>query len=451
VGDSSKRAKILAVDDAPDTLELLERNLKSRNYRVFTAQDAEKAIQVLESEPVDLVITDLKMPRVSGLDLVRHVRDNFPDTEVMMITGYASIEGAVEAMKTGAEEYLAKPFTDEELFSAVGRALEKLNVRRASYRRRSIQAPYGIIGESDAMKKVFVAIEKAAKVSATVLISGESGTGKELVSRAIHYSSKRASSPFVPVNCGGIPEELLESELFGHVKGAFTGAVESRAGFFQTADGGTIFLDEISETSISMQVKLLRVLQDKEVYMVGARQPRTVDVRIIAATNRDLLALVKKDAFREDLFYRLNVITLSIPPLRDRGQDVLILARHFAEQYAREAGKPVPGFSDRALEILRRYNWPGNVRELQNVIQRLMVMTEGNEIDAPDLPSLMHFSALRERGFDRSLVEMEAEYIRSVLESVDGNKTRAAEILGIDRKTLREKLKRVKTDPDATP
>jgi DNA-binding NtrC family response regulator len=439
-----KRQRILVVDDAPDTLEVLQRNLSGQGYQVYTAEDAERAIRLLEQKPIDLVITDLKMPRVSGLELVRHVRDNFPDTEVMMITGYASIEGAVEAVKTGAEEYLAKPFTDEELFTAVGRALDKLSVRRVGHKEslRTEFSSYGLIGESKAMQRVYIAIEKASGIAATVLISGESGTGKELVARAIHYTSNRASAPFVPVNCGGIPEELLESELFGHVKGSFTGAIESRAGFFQTADGGTIFLDEISETSLSMQVKLLRVLQDKEIYMVGARQPRTVDIRIISATNRDLLSLVKKDAFREDLFYRLNVITIHIPPLRDRADDILLLANHFAQEFSKEMGKAVPQFSDRALELLKGYDWPGNVRELQNIIQRLVVMSEGPLIDSADLPSLMRFSVPRGTGLDRTLADVEAEYIRNVLESVNGNKTRAAQILGIDRKTLREKLKR---------
>jgi DNA-binding NtrC family response regulator len=444
LSDREKQQRILVVDDAPDTLEVLQRNLSGKGYRVFTAKDANEAIRILEANPIDLVITDLKMPKISGLELIRHIRDNFPDSEVMMITGYASIEGAVEAVKTGADEYLAKPFTDEELFSAVQRSLDKLNVRRAGHRKslRTEASSYGLIGESDEMQKVYVAIEKASAISATVLISGESGTGKELVARAIHYSSDRASAPFVPVNCGGIPEELLESELFGHVKGSFTGATESRAGFFQTADGGTIFLDEISETSLSMQVKLLRVLQDKEIYMVGARQPRTVDIRIIAATNRDLLALVKKDAFREDLFYRLNVITIHIPPLRERADDILLLTNHFVHEYSKEMGTAVPQFSDRALMLLKGYDWPGNVRELQNVIQRLVVMTEGSLVDAADLPSLMRFSAPRGTGLDRTLVDVEVEYIRNVLESVDGNKTRAAQILGIDRKTLREKLKR---------
>lgn len=291
------------------------------------------------------------------------------------------------------------------------------------------------------MRKIFTFTEKAASTTATVLIMGESGTGKELVGRAIHYSSLRASAPFVPVNCGGIPEELLESELFGYVKGAFTGATESRAGFFQTADGGTIFLDEVSETSPAMQVKLLRVLQDKEVCMVGARRTRNVDVRIVAASNKDLFGLVQKGTFREDLFYRLNVLSITIPPLRERGDDILLLINHFAATFAKEMGRLPPRFSDESFQVLKSYDWPGNVRELENVIQRLVIMTEGDTIEVPDLPSVMRFSALRGMRPNRTLAEVEAEYIRMVLASVGGNKTRAAEILGIDRKTLREKLK----------
>jgi DNA-binding NtrC family response regulator len=368
----------------------------------------------------------------------------------MMITGYPTIEGAVKAVKTGAEEYLAKPFTDEELFSAVRRALDKLHFRRATEARllRTKPVSYGLIGESEAMQKVFSAIAKAASTSATVLISGESGTGKELLARAIHYSSPRAAAPFVPVNCGAIPGELLESELFGHIKGAFTGATETRAGFFLTADGGTIFLDEISETSVSMQVKLLRVLQDKEVCMVGSARSRKVDVRILASTNKDLPGLVKKGLFREDLFFRINVITIEIPTLRERGDDIFLLTQYFAAKFAEELGKPLPRFSDKALKVLMNYHWPGNVRELENVIQRLVIMTEGDLIEVPDLPSLMHFSALRKTGLRRTLAEVESEYIRNVLASVHGNKTRAAEILGIDRKTLREKLKVHDTEPN---
>jgi len=440
----SSNERILVVDDALNTLEVLKRNLEFHNYVVFTATGVVEAIRILEDTPIDLVITDLKMPGSSGLDLIRHVHENYKETKIMMITGYASVTSAVQAVKLGAEEYLAKPFTDEELFSVVGRILEKLHRQRAGKRDVStpIKAPQDIIGESVAIQKVYKTIVKAAETPATVLIYGESGTGKELVARAIHYNSNRASAPFVPVNCGGIPESLLESELFGYVKGAFTGATESRAGFFQTADGGSIFLDEISETSLAMQVKLLRVLQDKEVCMVGASRTRKVDVRIIAATNKDLLKLIEKNLFREELYFRLNVIVIDIPPLRERGDDILLLAHHFASKYTKELGKPIPQFSDNALQVLREYHWPGNVRELENVIQRLVVMAEENVIEVPDMPSLMRFKALRGSGLNRTLAEVEAEHIRNVLNSVKGNKTRAAEILLIDRKTLRMKLKR---------
>jgi two-component system response regulator HydG len=438
-----ERERILVVDDAPDALELVERNLVAHGYKVFTANAVPEAIRVLDNTSVDLVITDLKMPKVSGLDLVQHVRQNLKDTGIMMITGYPTIQGAVTAVKSGAQEYLTKPFTDDELLTAVRRVLDLLQARRNA----QVAPPEppssmaGLVGESKVMHDVFQTIGKAASTPATVLITGESGTGKELAARAIHYNSHRASAPFVPVNCGSIPENLLESELFGHVKGAFTGASESRAGFFQTADGGTIFLDEISDTSLAMQAKLLRVLQDGEIYMVGSSRPREVDVRVLAATNKDLRTLIKNRVFREDLFFRLHVITISMPPLREREDDVLLIASHFAAKFAEELGRLAPRFSDEALQVLRNYHWPGNVRELENLIQRLVVMTEADVIEVPDLPSMMRFSLGREAGLDRTLAEVEAEHIRNVLASVGGNKTRAAEILGIDRKTLREKLK----------
>jgi DNA-binding NtrC family response regulator len=439
----AERARILVVDDAPDAVELAQRHLTANGYQVFTAPGAMEAIRLLDSTPIDLVITDLKMPKVSGLDLVQHVTENLRDTEVMMITGYPTIGGAVEAVKSGSQEYLTKPFTEGELLSAVRRALDVLRTRRhaqgtAPPRPTTVG---GQIGESRAMQQVFQAIAKAASVRATVLISGESGTGKELAARAIHYSSERASSPFVPVNCGSIPESLLESELFGHMKGAFTGATEPRAGFFQTADGGSIFLDEISDTSLAMQAKLLRVLQDGEACMVGSARPRKVDVRVLAATNKDLQTLVKNGVFREDLFFRLNVITLIMPPLREREDDVLLLSSHFTRKFSEELGRPVPQLTDEALQVLRNYHWPGNVRELENLVQRLTIMTEGDVIEIPDLPSPMRFSVAREPGLHRTLAEVEAEHIRNVLASVGGNKTRAAEVLAIDRKTLREKLK----------
>ncbi|NLV39871.1 MAG: sigma-54-dependent Fis family transcriptional regulator [Candidatus Hydrogenedentes bacterium] len=449
----SRKECILAVDDSEPTLEVVQRNLAAEGYRVLTAGSVAMAAKLLEAKKIDLVITDLKMPKVSGMDLVRHVRENFRDTEVIMITGYPSIEGAVKAIKSGAEEYLAKPFTGAELLSAVRCALGKLDARK----RGGASAPqtpmttHGLLGESEAIRKVVQDIAKASATSATVLITGESGTGKELVARAIHYAGKRSSAPFVPVNCGGIPDGLLESELFGHVKGAFTGATESRAGFFHAADGGTIFLDEVSETSASMQVKLLRVLENREVCMVGSSRPRKVDTRVLAATNKDLAGLVKKGTFRKDLFFRLHVITIVLPPLRDRGDDVLLLAAHFAKRYAAELDRPQPRFSERAVAMLRNHDWPGNVRELENVIQRLVVMTDGSVIDAPDLPPLMRFSALRGAGLDRTLMEVETEYVGDVLASVGGNKTRAAAILGIDRKTLRDKLRGLSGTQEQSP
>ncbi|MCP4713336.1 MAG: sigma-54-dependent Fis family transcriptional regulator, partial [Planctomycetes bacterium] len=438
---SLEQERILVVDDSSSTLEVLERNLRGAGYQVYSAGGVVEAIEVLENTLIDLVITDIKMPKIGGMDLVRHVRENYKDTEVMVITGYASIEGAVDAVKCGAEEYLPKPFTDEELSAAVKRAFSKLKARRWDHHLElggGMSGPSGLLGQSVPMHEVYRFIEKAASASATVLVTGESGTGKELVARAIHYGSERASAPFIPVNCGGIPESLLESELFGHVKGAFTGAVESRAGFFHAADGGTLFLDEIGEMSLSMQVKLLRVLQDKQVCMVGSERFREVNVRIIAATNKVLSEQVAKQVFREDLYYRLNVISISLPPLSERGDDILLLAQHFADKYAREMNRRAVRFSEEARQVLRGYNWPGNVRELENVIQRMLVMTDGEVIEAPDLPSLMRFSALRGKGYDRTLSEVEAEYISQVMDHVGGNKSQAARVLGIDRKTLHE-------------
>lgn len=439
--------RILVVDDSVSTLKVLERNLVTQGYVVFTAQDVANAVELLENTTVDLVVTDLRMPRIGGLDLIRHVRSNLPDTGVIMITGFASIGSAVSAMREGAEDYLPKPFTDEELIATVQGALEKVHARRAARvpTPEMDQPPQGLIGNSSAMRQVFDLIFRAAAADATVLISGESGTGKELVARAIHYGGARASGPFVPVNCAGIPDGLVESELFGHVKGAFTSATSNRAGLFVAADEGTIFLDEIGELAPSAQAKLLRVLQEQEVQMVGADRSRKINVRVIAATNKDLGAMVERGAFREDLFYRLYVVTIDLPSLRERDGDVLLLAHYFLARFAGQAGRPVPILTDRAIESLRAYSWPGNVRELQNLIQRLIVMTDGDTIDATALPLAMRFTVPRERGLQRTLDDVEREHINAVLATVGGNKTRAAEILGIDRKTLREKLKNYKS------
>jgi DNA-binding NtrC family response regulator len=444
---SAAPAVILVVDDSPDALELMRRHLNPAGHTVLAAASAEDASRLLEETAFDLVITDMKMPRVTGMDLIRHIRTHYKGVAVLMVTGYPSIGGAVEAVRLGAEDYLAKPFTKQELLSAVDDALTKQRRKQTA----PATAPAGIIGESEPMQAVFRAIDKAAAVNATVLITGESGTGKELVARAVHYKGARASHPFVPVNCGGIPESLLESELFGHVKGAFTGAVETRAGFFQTGHKGTIFLDEVGDTSPAMQVKLLRVLQEREICMVGSARPQKVDVRIIAGTHKNLRAMIGSGRFREDLYYRLNVINIELPPLRDRGEDGLRLVRYFSARYADEMGRPLPQYTDRALGELARYPWPGNVRELENVIQRLMAMADSDLIDAPDLPPGMRSECLPHSvGLDRTLAQVEADHIRHVLERVGGNKSRAADLLGIDRKTLREKLKRIRPEGEGT-
>src|SRR5688572_6160396 len=439
----NKKAQILVVDDSPETIELIKRNLESEGYLIYSANNVQSAVKLLGSLQVELVITDLRMPGENGLELVRHITENHKGIGVLVITGFPSIQGAVESIKIGAEEYLVKPFTGEELFKSVERVLSRVSKHRKDDSKPLAQN-FGIIGESEGMQQVFKTIIKAKSTSATVLIKGESGTGKELVARALHYGGLSSTAPFVPVNCGGIPDSLLESELFGYVKGAFTGANETRAGFFQTADGGTIFLDEISNTSLSMQAKLLRVLQDKEFYMVGSKKSQRVNVKVVAATNVDLMQLVEKGSFREDLFYRLNVIYIELPPLRTRGNDIELLIEFFITKYSQELNRTAIRVTTKAMKTLKEYGWPGNVRELQNLIHRLIILTDENIIDVTDLPDSFRYSALREKGLDRSLAEVEQEYILSVVNIQNNNLSRAASVLGIDRKTLREKLKAYK-------
>lgn len=434
---------VLVVDDSPESVELIKRNLQSKGYQIYTANNLQSAIKLLASVNIDLLITDLKMPGENGIELVRHASENYSGIGILVVTGFPSIQGAVESIKIGAEEYLVKSFTDEELFDAVQRVLSKSGGRT---KLNSLpNQNFGIIGDSDNMKKVFSTIQKAKATTATVLIYGESGTGKELVARALHYGGAGSTAPFVPVNCGGIPDTLLESELFGYVRGAFTGATETRAGFFQTAEGGTIFLDEISNTSLMMQAKLLRVLQEKEFYMVGSKKTLKVNVRVVAATNVDLMQLVKKGLFREDLYYRLNIITIDLPPLRERGEDVLQLIHFFLAKYVKELGKTSMKFSAKAIQTLREYAWPGNVRELQNLVHRLVIMSEGTTIDIPDLPESFRFSGRRSKGLDRKLEDVEREYIQDALAANQNNISQTALVLGIDRKTLRDKLKKYKS------
>lgn len=431
---------ILVVDDASDTVELISRNLEMHHFPVLTASSVKEAMALLKETEISLVITDYHMPFIGGLDLIRHVRENYPKTEVMMVTGYASVEGAVEAVKAGAEEYLSKPFTEEELLDAVNRTLEKLRLRISEKggKEEDLCEGYGIIGRSEAILNIINSINKAAGTDAAVLISGEDGTGKELIARAIHYKSSRASAPFVPVSFPGIPEEMLENELFGFVRGR-----ETRKGFFQTADGGTLFLDEISESTIPMQVKLLRALQNKEIKMAGDNKQYKVDIRVIAATNKDMLNLIKKGLFREDLFFRLNIINITVPPLRERGGDITLLAEHFREKFSKDQKITAPGFTREALEALKIYSWPGNIRELENTIQQLVLSSEGKNFDIDDLPAHITGNTKKKTAKTaRTLAEVELEHIMEVLESVDGNKNEAAVILGIDLKILTSKLKK---------
>jgi two-component system, NtrC family, response regulator HydG len=439
--DEKNAYRILVVDDAPDAREIIQTQLQEEGYFVRACAGVDDALRVLEHDDFDVIITDLRMPGTSGLELVRYVRQNMKDVEIMMITGYPSIEGAVEAVKSGAEHYLAKPFTEQELLSAVWAIAGKLARKRQAHNVAEATRTYGIIGDSPGMRRIFKLIRKAGHSQANVLIAGESGTGKELVARAIHYAGERRAAPFVSVNCTAIPENLIESELFGHVRGAFTGASESRVGFFQIAEGGTLFLDEIGDASPSMQGKLLRAIQEKTIYKVGSSKPIRVNVRLICATNKNLLKLIDKGLFREDLYYRINVIDIPLPPLRERGKDLLLLVSHFHARFSKELDGTVPQFSDEALRRMLAYHWPGNVRELENLVQKLVLMCEGECIEVADLPAAMKTCPATSRRLDRPLADHESEYIREVLASVGGNKTKAAAILQIDRKTLREKLK----------
>lgn len=435
-------SQILVFDDNQNTIEIVKRNLVRKGYQVYTASSFKLTKEILVEIEIDLLITGLQIPEINGIDVINFVKEHYSNTETIVITDYPSISSAVKAVKAGARNYLAKPFTSEELLTTVREVLKKKNERRVTHSLLTgiSGKKYGIIGSSKEMMNVFKIIEKTSSINSNIIINGESGTGKELVARAIHYSGSRASAPFVPINCGAIPETLLESELFGHIRGAFTGANHNKEGFFHSANKGTIFLDEISETSPLLQMKLLRVLQEREFYMVGSSKPTKVDVRVLAATNKDLSALVKLGKFREDLFYRLNIISIDLPPLRDRGDDILELINWFSSKFANEFSKKIPVYDDGALELLHNYRWPGNVRELENVIQRLIVLNDDSKIKKSDLPDYMKTNPKEKTDLTKTLRQVELEHILKVLEFTKGNKSKAAEILGIDRKTLRSKI-----------
>jgi DNA-binding NtrC family response regulator len=436
-------ARILVVDDNQITCEVIQRNLEAAGYQVTVAHNVKDAMDRLSQAPVDLLITDYKMPGLTGLDMITYARDHLQDLCIIMLTGYGSIQGAVSAVKQGADEYITKPFTDKELMDAVEKSLQKYRERKidpeALY--KDCKSRFGIIGQSPKMKALFAAIRKACENEATVLIHGESGTGKELVARAIHYNHKtRAAYPFVPLNCPGIPPSLFESELFGHVKGAFTGAVQDRKGFLAAAENGCLFLDEISELPFELQGKLLRVLQEKEYTRVGEARQTKMDVRIIAATNQKLKDLVENGLFRQDLFFRINVINIDIPPLRDRGEDRLLLAKHFIVKYAGQLGKKPPKLAETAISAIKNYTWPGNVRELENLIHRHLIMSEKDFLDSSAFPETLNTRFVPEKNLKLSLEEMTKQYVKDVVAHTGGNKAKALKILKIDRKTLLKKL-----------
>ncbi|MBU1344373.1 MAG: sigma-54 dependent transcriptional regulator [Proteobacteria bacterium] len=435
---------ILIVDDNVITCEVIQRNLEIAGFHVFKAHSVADAVQIFSRQKIDLLITDYKMPKHSGLELIKYVRDHFQDICIIMLTGYGSINSAISAMKEGADDYITKPFTDKELLDAVKKNIWQRKAKKIDPKSLYNDAwtRFGIMGHSPKMLDVYSRIEKACKNDAIVLINGENGTGKELVARAIHYSHKvRSIYPFIPINCPGIPASLFESELFGHVKGAFTGAIQNRKGFFQAAEKGCLFLDEISELPLELQAKLLRVLQEKEITRVGETQFKKIDVRIIAATNKNLEDLIEKKLFRQDLFFRLNVINIDIPPLRDRENDIILLAQHFALKYAKELGKEEPVFTDKAIVALKKYYWPGNVRELENLIHRNLIMNETDYIDSVNFPDIMKYTISCGQPLNLSLEDMSKKYVRDVVEQTGGNKAKALEILKIDRKTLLKKLK----------
>jgi two-component system, NtrC family, response regulator AtoC len=441
--------RILIVEDDDLMRELMTKILAGEHYHIFQASSGEEALKLLQEQTIDLVLTDLRLTGMNGLQLLTEVRTFDQEVVVIVMTAYASVETAVEAMRKGAYDYLTKPFINDEIRVMLRRALNQRHLSRENrHLKRELRERYrfeNIVGHSEAMEKVYRLIEKMSGISSNVLIVGETGTGKELVARAIHYNSERSDRPFVAVNCGALTESLLESELFGHLKGAFTGAIANQEGFFRKADKGTLFLDEISEVSHGLQVKLLRAIQEREVIPVGSREPLRFDVRLIAATNRLLEDEVKKGTFREDLFYRINVITIPLPPLRDRKEDVPLLVNHFLQKYAQRLGKPSVKILREAMQALVNYDWPGNVRELENMIERAVALCEEDLIERTDLPDKLTQVKIAIRDLDEyemTLDALEEQHIKKVLQKVNGDKVKASQILGINLSTLYRKLAR---------
>ena len=451
--------KILVVDDEQSLREVLSIMLKRAGYAVTSVSDGEEAIEQVQKEIFDLVITDLRMPKVDGMEVLRAVKSASPETVVLIITAFATADSAVEAMKQGAYDYLTKPFQVDEVQLIIRNALEKRRLTTENIllkREMASQSSFAqLVGQSEAMQKVFDVVKKVADSKSNVLICGESGTGKELVARAIHYNSARSALPFVAVNCSAVPETLLESELFGHIKGSFTGAISNKAGLFEVANGGTIFLDEIGDTTPTIQVKLLRVIQEREFRRVGGTQDIKVDVRVVAATNKDLEKAVADGSFREDLYYRLAVIPIRLPPLRLRSGDIPLLVAHFLTRFSKESGKPVPTLSPEAMQVLLGHEWRGNVRELENLIERVVAFSTGGTVTEADMRGWLHrtVSPQQQGGIPTDLPDdgldlegmingIEKDLLLKALERTQWVKKKAARLLRLNTRSFRYRLEK---------
>lgn len=444
------KQRILIVEDEAPMCELLTAFFTEKAYHVDTAEDGEHAVARLQEQDYELVITDIKLPGMSGLELLARIRVDWPELAVVIMTAFSSISSAVEAMKLGAEDYIGKPFQLDELAITVEKALERRSLRREVRELRAeVRGRYNfsnIVGRSKPMQQLFEVIKRiAARRDASALITGSTGTGKELVARAIHYNSDRRDAPFMPINCSAIPDTLLESELFGHQKGAFTGAHETRRGLIEEAQGGTVFLDEINTLSPSLQVKLLRVLQERVVRRVGGRENIQIDIRLVSASNQDLEDAVKRGEFRQDLFYRLNVVPVRLPDLKDRREDIALLVHHFLQKFAQQHGEPPRRFASEAMRVLMTHEWPGNVRELENAVEHALTMGAGEILLPEDLPGSVtapERDIVNEATLDDvTLAEVERRYIIRVLEKMGGHQIKTSRVLGIDRRTLYRRLR----------
>lgn len=443
---------ILLVDDEPNLRDVLAVGLNDLGYRTLAAGSGRDALDILQREDIDLVLTDLRMPGIGGRELLQEIKRTRPALPVILMTAYSTVKDAVQVIKEGAFDYIGKPFEMDELTATIGNALRLYDVLRDNARlRAALEERHSfdtLIGNSPAFRAVIKAITEVCESRANVLLTGESGTGKEMVAQAIHYNSPRRDAPFIALNCAAIPEGLLESELFGHVKGAFTGAISSRAGRFAQADRGTLFLDEIGDMPLPVQAKILRVLQERAFEPVGGTQTRTVDVRIIAATNKNVGEAIKEGRFREDLFYRLNVFPISLPALRERTEDIPLLANHFAQEVATGMGRRFSGFTPAAIQAMQAYAWPGNIRELQNCVERAIIVSRNERIDVPDLPRDLFErpSDLKPQGLpaklDEELERIERGYLVEALRQAEGVQVKAAEMLGISERSFWHRMKK---------